>query len=313
MKEELLMAEKGGAWEIPYELWDYSIVHFQCSNRTINALMRSRYFTLGQLNGVEPTQISKLRNIGQHGLEEIHAEIQRILTIGKASISKDIEAPVPKSHISVSQFKDAIKLRQDKETRMLLEKRIPNLPKTILVPDRWSRVAIDRCHLDIRTTNALQRNHFKNLSDLNSFPPHALLRMRGLGVQSVVRFMRQLDTLFAGPGPDVWQLNQQDSPETINIPESIEKALALVRRRKPESDDRLIYVISARFGLLGHERMTLQQIGDSLHLSRERVRQLEKIGLRRLIAARGTTDWGQISTAPEWSLMLRAIDRIRVR
>ena len=37
-----------------------------------------------------------------------------------------------------------------------------------------------------------------------------------------------------------------------------------------------------RFGLNGHERMTLEEVGKKLRLSRERVRQLEERGLLRL-------------------------------
>ena len=41
-------------------------------------------------------------------------------------------------------------------------------------------------------------------------------------------------------------------------------------------------ILEMRFGLSGHERMTLEEVGKKLRLSRERVRQLEERGLLRL-------------------------------
>jgi RNA polymerase primary sigma factor len=41
-------------------------------------------------------------------------------------------------------------------------------------------------------------------------------------------------------------------------------------------------VISARFGLDGHEALTLEQTGAALGLTRERIRQIEQVALRRL-------------------------------
>ncbi|MEY2497000.1 MAG: polymerase primary sigma factor [Verrucomicrobiota bacterium] len=49
-----------------------------------------------------------------------------------------------------------------------------------------------------------------------------------------------------------------------------------------ELDDREKKIISQRFGFGGEERKTLQQIGDTLGVSRERIRQLENVALSKL-------------------------------
>jgi RNA polymerase primary sigma factor len=41
-------------------------------------------------------------------------------------------------------------------------------------------------------------------------------------------------------------------------------------------------VLRMRYGMDGHEPMTLQEIGDRINLSRERVRQIESEALKRL-------------------------------
>ncbi len=47
-------------------------------------------------------------------------------------------------------------------------------------------------------------------------------------------------------------------------------------------DQRFLEVIARRFGLLGHKPATLEEVGDTIGVTRERVRQLQLEGLRRL-------------------------------
>ena len=51
---------------------------------------------------------------------------------------------------------------------------------------------------------------------------------------------------------------------------------AMVRAALRLLDDRERHIISNRFGLLGGQELTLEEIGKGLNLSRERVRQLER-------------------------------------
>ena len=56
----------------------------------------------------------------------------------------------------------------------------------------------------------------------------------------------------------------------------------LVRSALHFLDDRERHIISNRFGLLGGQELTLEEIGRSLNLSRERVRQLERDAKEKL-------------------------------
>ena len=56
----------------------------------------------------------------------------------------------------------------------------------------------------------------------------------------------------------------------------------LVREALVGLDDRERHIIRNRFGLLGGKEQTLEEIGKSLNLSRERVRQLEREAKEKL-------------------------------
>jgi RNA polymerase primary sigma factor len=55
-----------------------------------------------------------------------------------------------------------------------------------------------------------------------------------------------------------------------------------IRSMLNELDDKESLVLKLRFGLLGDRPHTLQEIGDHLHLTRERIRQIEKKAMRKL-------------------------------
>ena len=64
----------------------------------------------------------------------------------------------------------------------------------------------------------------------------------------------------------------------------IKEIRGLVREALIQLDDRERHIISNRFGLLGGQELTLEEIGKTLNLSRERVRQLEREAKNKLRA-----------------------------
>jgi RNA polymerase nonessential primary-like sigma factor len=61
----------------------------------------------------------------------------------------------------------------------------------------------------------------------------------------------------------------------------------LVRDALIDLDDRERHIIRNRFGLMGGKELTLEEIGKTLDLSRERVRQLEREAKEKLKATLG--------------------------
>jgi len=68
---------------------------------------------------------------------------------------------------------------------------------------------------------------------------------------------------------DTTTQNQEDRIYMSEVRGLVRKALYFL-------DERERHIISNRFGLLGGQELTLEEIGKSLNLSRERVRQLER-------------------------------------
>ena len=62
----------------------------------------------------------------------------------------------------------------------------------------------------------------------------------------------------------------------------VKEIQGLVLEALNKLDERELHIIRNRFGLLGGKELTLEEIGHSLNLSRERVRQLEREAKHKL-------------------------------
>jgi RNA polymerase primary sigma factor len=83
----------------------------------------------------------------------------------------------------------------------------------------------------------------------------------------------RLGSLIADP-------NSEDQEKRVYLKE----ISALVHTALSGLDERELHIIRNRFGLLGGRELTLEEIGRSLNLSRERVRQLEREAKAKLRA-----------------------------
>lgn len=73
--------------------------------------------------------------------------------------------------------------------------------------------------------------------------------------------------------------SKSDPPDQKVLDDSLRKALDEVLSELSASEQKILRM---RFGLDGEKPMSLQQIGDQFHLSKERIRQIEKKAIRRL-------------------------------
>jgi RNA polymerase primary sigma factor len=73
--------------------------------------------------------------------------------------------------------------------------------------------------------------------------------------------------------------NMSPSVEYNIIKNSVQQQIRDILK---QLDEKEAYVLKLRFGLDDDKPMTLQEIGDQLHLTRERIRQIEKKAMRKL-------------------------------
>ena len=78
---------------------------------------------------------------------------------------------------------------------------------------------------------------------------------------------------------DVIENNNQDSPDEDLMKESLVQEIAnfLSSLSKREAE-----VIKLSFGIGNHHKATLEEIGDKFNLTRERIRQIKEMALRKL-------------------------------
>ena len=104
-------------------------------------------------------------------------------------------------------------------------------------------------------------------------------------LRDALRSVPQIDSLDAPLVPDgTPRIQLTPDPDQLNPIEGVTDAEQRRHVRDAISDlpDRLQHVLKRRFGILGGPEANLEEIGRELHLTRERVRQLEAEALTRL-------------------------------
>ncbi len=91
-------------------------------------------------------------------------------------------------------------------------------------------------------------------------------------------------------GRELGETIEQESVPPVEVELIQESFLVQVRRALSELDDKEEEVMRLRYGIDGAEPFTLQQIGDRMHLSRERIRQIEARAKEKLRRSKKALD-----------------------
>ncbi|WP_371195649.1 RNA polymerase sigma factor RpoS [Glaciecola sp. SC05] len=163
--------------------------------------------------------------------------------------------------------------------RQTIERALMNQTRTIRLPIH----IVKELNLYLRTARKLSQ-------ELDHEPtPEEIAEVTGEPVASVRRMLKlnerisSVDTPIGGDGDkallDMIADENDTGPEsqlqTDNIQNSIVEWLDVLNLKQKE-------VLSRRFGLLGHEASTLEEVGVEIGLTRERVRQIQVEALKRL-------------------------------
>lgn len=163
--------------------------------------------------------------------------------------------------------------------RQNIERAIMNQTRTVRLP----------VHV-IKELNTYLRI-IKNLTQKNNVPPSSeeLAAMVGKPVEDVERILNlapsstSLDSPFLDDSSSA-VLDKIEDEEAVG-PEGITANKELAQQMEvfvKKLDYRFYEVIVRRYGLLGYRQETLEEVGESIGVTRERVRQLQMEGLRRL-------------------------------
>jgi len=99
-------------------------------------------------------------------------------------------------------------------------------------------------------------------------------------VTVISRAARAFSSPFQAVSEDSeWSLSEMVADEGLRSPADVlldNRRTEAVRRILGDIDDRAAEILRLRFGLEGHDPMTLKEIGDKVGLTRERVRQIER-------------------------------------
>ncbi|MGQ8366262.1 RNA polymerase sigma factor RpoS [Glaciecola sp. 1036] len=163
--------------------------------------------------------------------------------------------------------------------RQTIERALMNQTRTIRLPIH----IVKELNLYLRTARKLSQelDHEptpEEISDATGEPASSIRRMFKLNER-----ISSVDTPIGGDGDksivDTIADDYQDSPESSlqnnNINDSIVGWMSLLSPKHKE-------VLARRFGLLGYEPSTLEEVGVEIGLTRERVRQIQVEALKKL-------------------------------
>lgn len=132
--------------------------------------------------------------------------------------------------------------------------------------------------LPIRLENALRKADIYRLGELYDYPEKKLYKIKNLGQKSVNYLSSIKSKLIFGAESYESPLKSVTEAKSHTIPTD-NLINNLVKRC---GDARHTEIIQRRYGLLNGEKETLEEIGESYGITRERVRQIQKKAIKKL-------------------------------
>ena len=256
----------------------------EISVRAFNSLTDQGVVTLEDLVSYKERDLKSFPSMGQTSINEI----KELLNFHSLELGMDLNILETKNEILV-------KTNQEKEEFEELSKDIV----LELIKD------FDEITLSVRAKNALRNMNCYYVGDILSVNKSELFKVRALGYKSILEIEDYILNLNLNFGDIIepWtgiiigelrsslrkEISNSKKQDLIMEDKYLEVELSRVLKEciissKKDSDttNRVIDVLNSRFGLDGSPAKTLEIIGQKYNVTRERIRQNQEYGLRKL-------------------------------
>ena len=305
--------------EICRQNCDLTLEALQLGKVTLNALARARVHAIAGLPAVwaatpalghdlGKTAPSVLQRLGEALL--LHTDASGVIDWVKYCQYRDL--PPPETALGAQKVSSDIKVAAD-------------LP-ALLSASTGSRQAGAALHFSVRTINALSEAGIATVAGLTTAAVAGLGKLKGIGAKSKLELAESLRCLplaldVAGNLDQIVYARERGFPilpsnESYANPslwlESISSVAAdAVQACFDDEEGEGYSIFVRRYGLNGHPKLTLQEIGDDLDLTRQRICQLQERVVAMLGSAMRLDDYADkpIVFRPDFCAPLRAIDQ----
>jgi hypothetical protein len=248
---------------VPEQLTSMSIHDLELSVRSFNALDRNGVVTVGQLLLLSADELLRYRGFGRKSL----TDVQRALNLLLTSYRKNHTSDQATEHMEFPP----------KKTLQLSVTQGGWLCPQIVSVDLGAPLGV--LDLSTRPTNVLQSLGIKSIRQLMNFSKRDFRELENIGRTSVAEVQLKLSNYLSGA--PLMAVSTGDSQRS-DRKGALVGTKTFVNSMLSRLSERSRQVIADRYGLWDGIAETLQDVGDKLGLTRERVRQIENMGLIRL-------------------------------
>jgi len=259
----------------------------ELSVRALNALLNQNLNTIKDLIELTEGELKRFPNMGQTSINQIKEMLDNY------SLYLGMEIPDLNDEANIETI-NSIEVKEEDKLIEISEEKIIELIKEF-----------DETTLSVRSKNVLKNLNCTNIGDIIFLSGQSLLNNNNLGKKSVneiEEYINNLDLNF-GDIIEPWdkdivkqlrenligKISDEARQELIKKNQYLEVELQKILEeciktsQKDQSiKDRVIDVLINRFGLDGSPAKTLEIIGQKYNVTRERIRQNQENGLRKL-------------------------------
>lgn len=283
---EITNPDEVSKWDVPEsdEIKTYSendpIELLELPRRIEHALdMHADINTVGKFYSYPESELYKLRNLGPKSVDyliKIKSSIQ-IPGYNPVPIAHEVENLNPVNNLQVNKGPSSYDSSIPTPFNYL------SLNDTYLPSSMNKNDLLEVLSLPIRLENSLKyAGGITTVGQLCDVTDKDLFRMNGIGGKSVNYLMGIREKIKEKFGTLTVSNSVEESnevkPEEINIPENQLVTVLLERC----GDERAREVIIRRYGVITGDRQTLEEIGESYKVTRERIRQIQMKSLNKM-------------------------------